>query len=60
MPTILVPGNHEYLDNTKFLRTRFWFPGTVSALDNNIYAFTILNSFFLAYNTEYMMMNKKN
>lgn len=41
VPTLLVPGNHEYLDNTKFFTTRFWFPGTSYVLDNNLYAFTI-------------------
>lgn len=58
VPTILVPGNHEYLDNTKFFTSRFWFPGTQKVLDNNIFAFAILNTFFIAFNTDYMIMNK--
>ena len=57
VPTILVPGNHEFLDNTKFFMTRFWFPGTQNLMENNLFAFSINSSFFLAYNTDYYMMN---
>lgn len=56
-PVILVPGNHESLDNSRFLTTRFIFPGTKNPDDNNCFFFRIKNNLFIGYNSDYYMSN---
>ena len=54
-PCVLTPGNHENIDNTLFLNTRFRMPGTVEAMDNNLYSFQIGDVLFFSFNFDLIL-----
>ena len=56
-PVIIVPGNHEALDNSRFLNSRFIFPGTKIVDDNNNFFFIIKDTLFLNFNLDYYQSN---
>lgn len=49
-PFILTPGNHENFDLTRMLTTRFWMPGTMSPMDNNLFSFQVHDIMFTTLN----------
>lgn len=55
---ILIPGNHEWLDEFKFLNTRFQYPGTVRQEENNLFRFSIGKTFFISNNFDYFQSNE--
>ena len=61
-PCIIIPGNHETIDNTLILNSRIYFPNTENPLDNNINFFYVHNLFFFVFNADYYYLNyeKKN
>ena len=61
-PVIIIPGNHETIDNTRLLNSRLFLPGTKNALDNNFTYFKVQNLFFFLFNSDFYSLNyrKKN
>jgi len=54
-PYIVTPGNHENIDNTKFMNYRFRMPGGNDDINtrNNWYSFTVNNIHFVSINTDW-------
>ncbi len=59
-PVILIPGNHERVDQARLFTTRFMFPGTKKPDDNNLFYFVIQNVMFTAFNNDFYFSKKKN
>jgi hypothetical protein len=54
-PVILVPGNHEIYDNTRFFNNRFMMPGTRQPDDNNYFACESQRLEILGLNLDYLL-----
>lgn len=50
VPYIVIPGNHENIDNSLMLTTRLRMPGTITSMDNNLFAFKLRNMLFVGFN----------
>jgi hypothetical protein len=55
VPYIVIPGNHENIDNSLMLTNRFRMPSTVQPMDNNMFAFKLRNMLFVGFNFDLVL-----
>lgn len=55
VPYIVIPGNHENIDNSLMLTTRLRMPGTIQPMDNNLFVFKLRNMLFVGFNFDVVL-----
>lgn len=60
IPTLMINGNHDMIDNGDLMNFRFRFPGSVTSRQNNFYFIELLGNLFVFFNPDFFFLEEEN